>query len=155
MDACILSVDRTTPPAANMNSTPSSRSESVVWPSLATASILQVRQLANELRELRRKGESSPIRLVLERHPELAEEKSVVIELANEDLCQRSEAGESLDLNEYCKQLPIFQEEVRRMALAHGFVEGAADHYGESITFDHLQCMHKGADRCVFRIGFS
>lgn len=145
-----------------MNSTPSSRSESVVWPSLATASILQVRQLANELRDLRRKGESSPIRLVLERHPELAEAKSVVIELANEDLCQRTEAGESLDLNEYCKQLPVFQEEVRRMALAHGFVEEKEpllDEYRQAtfpetghefMGFSLLRELGRGSFACVY-----
>ncbi len=57
-----------------------------MWPSLATASILQVRLLADELRALRRKGERSPVRAVLEQHPELANDKSVIIELANEDL---------------------------------------------------------------------
>jgi hypothetical protein len=40
-------------------------------------------------------------------------------------------------------------------ALAEGFVEGAAEHFGQSLTFEHLQCMHHGADKCVFRIVFS
>jgi hypothetical protein len=40
-------------------------------------------------------------------------------------------------------------------ALAHGFVEGAAQHYGEPLTFEHSQCMHRGDDRCVFRIAFN
>jgi serine/threonine protein kinase len=61
--------------------------------------------------------------VVLERYPELATDKSVIIELANEDLCQRSEAGEKINLDEYCKLLPVFQEEVRKMAEAHGFVD--------------------------------
>ena len=42
----------------------------------------------------------------------------------------------------------------RLCALAHGFVEGAAGHYGESVVFEHLRCMHKGDDKCVFRIAF-
>ena len=37
-------------------------------------------------------------------------------------------------------------------ALAHGFVEGAAGHYGEPIVFQHLMCMHKGDEKCLFRI---
>ena len=37
-------------------------------------------------------------------------------------------------------------------ALAQGFVEGAAGHFGEPIVFEHLRCMHKGDDKCLFRI---
>ena len=39
-------------------------------------------------------------------------------------------------------------------ALAQGFVEGAAAHYGQALTFEHLQCMHAGYDKCVFRLSF-
>jgi hypothetical protein len=37
-------------------------------------------------------------------------------------------------------------------ALAHGFVEGAAEHYSETLTFQHLRCMHDGDPKCLFRI---
>jgi hypothetical protein len=37
-------------------------------------------------------------------------------------------------------------------ALAHGFVEGAAEHYGETLTFEHLRCMHDGDPKCLFQI---
>jgi hypothetical protein len=40
-------------------------------------------------------------------------------------------------------------------ALAQGFTEGAAQHYGESLQFEHLQCMHRGDPSCQFRIRFS
>lgn len=40
-------------------------------------------------------------------------------------------------------------------ALAQGFVEGAAGHFGESIVFEHVRCMHKGDPKCLFRIAFS
>jgi serine/threonine protein kinase/Tfp pilus assembly protein PilF len=145
-----------------MNSTPSSRLQSVAWPSLATASILQVRLLADELRELRRKGERAPVRVVLERHPELTSDKSVVIELANEDLCQRSEDGEKIDLDEYCKLLPVFQEEVRKMAEAHGFLdekEPLLDDYREQtfpeagkefMGFSLLRELGRGTFACVY-----
>lgn len=154
--------DLTGPSAANMNSTPSSSSESVVWPSLATASVLQVHKLANEIRDLRRNGETSPLRAILERHPELATDKSVVIELVNEDLCQRSEAGESLDPNEYCNQFQVFQEEVRQMALAHGFVEEKVplldqnrlvsfpETGKEFMEFSLLRELGRGAFACVY-----
>ena len=44
---------------------------------------------------------------------------------------------------------------VRRLcALAEGFVEGAAGHYGETVDFQHLACMHRGDAKCVFRLSF-
>lgn len=39
-------------------------------------------------------------------------------------------------------------------ALAQGFVEGAADHYGESVEFQHLECVHHGHAKCLFRIAW-
>jgi len=32
--------------------------------------------------------------------------------------------------------------------LAHGFIEGAADHYHETIDVEHLACMQKGSPTC-------
>ncbi len=32
--------------------------------------------------------------------------------------------------------------------LAHGFIDGAAAHYGEAITVDHLTCTHAGDPVC-------
>lgn len=37
-------------------------------------------------------------------------------------------------------------------ALAHGFIEGAADYYGEEVEVDHLECMHRGDARCLMRM---
>ena len=42
----------------------------------------------------------------------------------------------------------------RLCALAHGFIEGAAVHFGESLGVDHLSCMHKGDAECRCRITF-
>lgn len=36
--------------------------------------------------------------------------------------------------------------------LAHGFILGAGDHYGEQLTVHHLECMHDGADRCLISV---
>ena len=36
--------------------------------------------------------------------------------------------------------------------LAHGFILGAGDHYGEALTVEHLECMHSGADRCLMSV---
>ena len=36
--------------------------------------------------------------------------------------------------------------------LAHGFVEGAAAHYGEQADIRHVSCMNRGDDRCDLRV---
>jgi len=47
-----------------------------------------------------------------------------------------------------------YQSSRKLCALAQGFVEGAAAHYGETLNFEHLNCMHKGDPKCVFRLYF-
>ncbi|PTS91941.1 MULTISPECIES: heme NO-binding domain-containing protein [unclassified Caulobacter] len=42
----------------------------------------------------------------------------------------------------------------RLCALAHGFVEGAARHFGETVEFRHLTCVERGDAGCTFRIGW-
>lgn len=37
-------------------------------------------------------------------------------------------------------------------ALAHGFIEAAAMHYGESLVVEQTECTHRGDPRCVFSI---
>jgi hypothetical protein len=43
----------------------------------------------------------------------------------------------------------------RLCALAQGFIEGAATHYGETVIFEHRECMHQGDNRCLCYISFS
>jgi hypothetical protein len=40
----------------------------------------------------------------------------------------------------------------RLCALAHGFIEGAADYYGETVRVDHPLCMHRGDSQCRLAI---
>lgn len=40
----------------------------------------------------------------------------------------------------------------RLCGLAHGFILGAGEHYGETLTVRHLECMHAGADRCLVSV---
>ena len=39
--------------------------------------------------------------------------------------------------------------------LAEGFIAGAADHFGEDVAIEQSECMHRGDDRCVFRLTFA
>lgn len=37
-------------------------------------------------------------------------------------------------------------------ALAEGFIEAAAAHYGEEVALEQSKCMNRGDEKCVFRI---
>lgn len=51
--------------------------------------------------------------------------------------------------------LVIGYRSARKMcAFAEGLIRGAATHFGEATDFEHLQCMHRGDEKCVFRVGF-
>ncbi len=43
----------------------------------------------------------------------------------------------------------------RLCALAEGFVQGVADHFGEQVTFEQPSCMLRGDDRCALVCTFS
>ncbi|MBQ5940831.1 heme NO-binding domain-containing protein [Massilia sp. AB1] len=40
-------------------------------------------------------------------------------------------------------------------ALAEGFMQGAASHFGEQADVHQSQCMHEHADKCVFHVRFA
>lgn len=45
-----------------------------------------------------------------------------------------------------------YQSPRKLCALAHGFIEGVADHYSEVAEVEHLKCMHHGDERCLMRM---
>lgn len=45
-----------------------------------------------------------------------------------------------------------YQSPRRLCALAHGFIEGVADHYHEHAAVEHLKCMNHGDGRCLMRM---
>lgn len=47
-----------------------------------------------------------------------------------------------------------YQSPRKLCVLAHGFIEGAADHYGEAVDVDQVECMHRGDLKCVFHLRF-
>ena len=47
-----------------------------------------------------------------------------------------------------------YQSPRKLCALAHGFIEGAADHYGETVDVEQSECMHRGDAKCVFQLRF-
>lgn len=40
----------------------------------------------------------------------------------------------------------------RLCGLAHGFILGAGDYFGENLTVRHLECMHDGEKRCLVAV---
>lgn len=47
-----------------------------------------------------------------------------------------------------------YQSPRKLCLLAHGFIEGAADYYGEVVDVEQTQCMHRGDAKCVFHLRF-
>jgi hypothetical protein len=45
-----------------------------------------------------------------------------------------------------------YQSQRKLCDLAHGFILGACDYYGEALVVQHRECMHKGADRCLIAV---
>lgn len=53
-------------------------------------------------------------------------------------------------------QLTMRYRSMRRLcALAEGFVEGAATHFGETVAMKHPECMHRGDAHCLLEFSFS
>ena len=59
----------------------------------------------------------------LKLHPEFRARKSIVLDLAYEEFCQRLEAGEPVDPDVYCRQFPTFAKSLRRLIDVHEFLE--------------------------------
>jgi serine/threonine protein kinase/Tfp pilus assembly protein PilF len=55
-------------------------------------------------------------------HPDLAEQKETVLDLAYEEFCQHEEAGAAPDLDAFCDRFP-FKTSLRRLIHAHCFLE--------------------------------
>ena len=47
-----------------------------------------------------------------------------------------------------------YQSPRKLCALAQGFIEGAADYYGETVDVEQRLCMHRGDAKCLFHLRF-
>ena len=45
-----------------------------------------------------------------------------------------------------------YRSERKLCALMEGLLEGAADHFGVAVEYEHVCCMHEGADHCGLEI---
>jgi serine/threonine protein kinase len=74
-------------------------------------------------KEALQSGEDLDAVALLARHPEWAANKSMVLDLAYEEYCQRVEAGRAIDPEEFCGRFPDVQSSLRRLLGIHHFLE--------------------------------
>ena len=77
----------------------------------------------SELDRWRSQGKVPDAKAVLDQHPELAEHKSIVLGLAYEEFCRRTETGEAVDRDAFCSRFPVFQRSLRRLLEVHDYLE--------------------------------
>jgi len=83
----------------------------------------QARSLASEIKRRWESGDQPDARAVLDRHPELRDQPSLIVDLAFEEFCLRKEAGEVLDVAEFCQGFPTCRSALGRLLEAQRFLE--------------------------------
>jgi hypothetical protein len=68
-------------------------------------------------------GVALDARAILSEYPELKADKSLVLDLAYEEYCQRVEAGEDVNPDEFCKNFPSFETSLRGVLSAVQWLE--------------------------------
>ncbi len=92
------------------------------------------RQLADSIVVGWKNGQSADTDQVLANHPELTRHKSVVLDLAYEEFCQREERGESLKKSRFCSRFPNFRSSLRRQLEIHQLVQDQRDAMENSVA---------------------
>lgn len=87
-----------------------------------SAADLPASGLAERVRRLIGEGRSLDAQALLSAHPHLKADKSLLLDLAYEEYCQRLEAGQAVDADEFCRRFP-YQSSLRRLLGVHHFLE--------------------------------
>jgi serine/threonine protein kinase/Tfp pilus assembly protein PilF len=66
-------------------------------------------------------GDQVDAQAVLHAHPELAEHKELVIELAYEEYCQRAASGETIDPDTFCSRFTDCRASLRKLIEVHSY----------------------------------
>ncbi len=69
-----------------------------------------------------RHGESPDARAALSENPELSERKTLVLDLAYEEYCFRTESGESVAVSTFCNKFPSYQKSLQRLIGVHHYL---------------------------------
>ena len=70
-----------------------------------------------------RGGEPPDTRAVLAAHPEILAQKSTVLDLAYEEFCLRTEAGEIIPASTFCDKFPTYRHSLQRLLEAHEYLQ--------------------------------
>ena len=79
-----------------------------------------------------RDGESVDAAVVLREHPELRDVESIVLDLAYEEYCIRTERGEDLAPSQFCRGFGDHQDALLRQIELHHLIEERPDLIGKS-----------------------
>jgi serine/threonine protein kinase len=90
-------------------------------PVSTTEETTDARRLAQAVKRRWAGGATPDARAALSDQPALLGDKSVVLDLAYEEYCLRSDAGEELDADAYCERFPAYRTSLRRLLAAHQF----------------------------------
>lgn len=102
--------------------------------------------LASLLREQNLQGVPIDALQTLAARPDWWTNKSVVLDLAYEEFCQRREAGEHVDPDQFCKRFPVYQSSLRRTLEVHQLIQENPD------RFAPLQWPQSGEEFLGFRL---
>ena len=69
-----------------------------------------------------RGGEPPDARAVLSAHPEILQQKSVVLDLAYEEYCLRTESGERVAPSTFCERFPTYRHSLQRLLEVHQYL---------------------------------
>jgi serine/threonine protein kinase/Flp pilus assembly protein TadD len=77
-----------------------------------------------------RGGRRPDAKHVLSQHPDLQEQKSMVLDLAYEEYCLRMEAGEQIAASTFCDRFPTFRRSLRRLIDVHQQFDQNSQEFG-------------------------
>src|SRR5262245_36544049 len=87
-----------------------------------TKSSDQAHLLASEIKSLWDRGKPADASAILEEYPHLLAHKSIVLDLAYEEFCQRAESGELIDPTSFCNRFPLYGQSLFRLIEIHGYL---------------------------------
>ena len=80
-------------------------------------------QIVSEAKDCWAQSQPLDAKALLAEHPEFSKRKSVVLDLAYEEFCQRIEAGESIDTDDFCRRFSTCERSLRRLIAVHEFLD--------------------------------
>ena len=121
------------------------------------------RRVAEALIDSWKGGRSINLKSVLSDHPDICRHKSIVMDLAYEEFCQRKEQGESVSVGQFCDEFPVFQTSLRQQLEIHELMGDKMDVFekcaeiafpevgDEFLGFDIVENLGRGSFGRVFR----